>query len=341
MLTQPLRADSGYVTDRPELRQHVGRTLEAQADAVVTDAIGVLPFAGWEGADPADSTRFASSVLQLLTIGVKDAGVDSRLGSVGDLRHLVTDTGLSIQLLFGLVFLVERAALDHLALDESFGATSEPWPSVAQLVRRASFDVLAAFTDHRGREPGDAGVVDALTTLHTKPVFMAALEKEIQRAERFRHPFALILLDVDRLADINAKHGHGAGDRVLERIGIVVRNYFRDYDWVARYTGDGFAVLLPATQAEHAQQLADRVRATVEQRLELHDYRSEEQVPVTVSVGVVVAESVDQTVRAEQLMIDAKDAVDRAKKGGRNRVERVDVSVAQSPPPPRDTLPMD
>jgi GGDEF domain-containing protein len=100
-------------------------------------------------------------------------------------------------------------------------------------------------------------------------------------------------------------------------------------------------VLLPATQGEHAQQLADRVRVTVEQRLELHDYRSEEQVPVTVSVGVLIAESVDQSVRAEQLMIAAKDAVDRAKEGGRNRVETVDASVAQSARPPRDTMPMD
>ena len=190
-------------------------------------------------------------------------------------------------------------------------------------------------------EPGDSAIVDPLTTLHTRAVFLAALEKEIQRSERFGHPFAVILLDVDRLADINAKHGYGSGDRVLERIGFTVRNYFREQDWVARYAGDSFAVLLPETHREHAEQLADRIRATVETRLELHDYRSDEQVPVTVSVGVLIAEAVDQSVRAEQLLDDVKEAVDRAKQAGRNRLERVDVALNRSVPPTRDNLPMD
>ena len=203
--------------------------------------------------------------------------------------------------LFGLVYVVERAALDELALDESFGATSEPWPALAQIVRRASFDVLAAYAGHLEITPGDKALVDPLTTLHTRPVLVAALEKEIQRAERFGHPFALILMDVDRLADINAKHGYGSGDRVLERLGILLRNYFREQDWVARFAGDAIAVLLPETQREHAELLAERVRTTVEGRMALHDYRSEEQVPVTVSVALVFAESVDPSVRAEQL----------------------------------------
>jgi diguanylate cyclase (GGDEF)-like protein len=340
MMATESATDSAYVPDRTELRQHIARTLDARSDAVVADAVAVFPFAGMEG-DPADATELARAVLQLLVAGAREGAIDARSAGVSDLRSLAAARGLAVPLLFSLIYLIERATLDQLALDESFGATSEPWPAIEQLVRRASFHALAAFTEHMDREPGEGGVVDALTTLHTRPVFMAALEKEIQRAERFRHPFSVILFDVDRLADINAKHGYGAGDRVLERIGIVVRNYFRDYDWVARYAGDTFAVLLPATQGEHAQQLADRVRVTVEQRLELHDYRSEEQVPVTVSVGVLIAESVDQSVRAEQLMVAVKDAVDRAKEGGRNRVETVDVSVAQSARPPRDTMPMD
>ncbi len=212
---------------------------------------------------------------------------------------------------------------------------------VAQIVRRSSFDVLSAFSTNLTMEPGDSAIVDPLTTLHTRAVFLAALEKEIQRSERFGHPFALILLDVDHLADINAKHGYGSGDRVLERIGFTVRNYFREQDWVARYAGDSFAVLLPETHREHAEQLADRIRGTVETRLELHDYRSDEQVPVTVSVGVLIAEAVDQSVRAEQLLDDVKEAVDRAKQAGRNRLERVNVALNRSVPPTRDNLPMD
>ncbi|MGH2399922.1 MAG: GGDEF domain-containing protein, partial [bacterium] len=141
--------------------------------------------------------------------------------------------------------------------------------------------------------------------------------------------------------DINAKHGYGAGDRVLERIGILVRQYFRDQDWVARSSGDSFSVLLPETAREHAEALADRVRTTVSERLELHDYRSDQQMPVTVSVGVLIAESVDQSMKAEELLRQAKDAVDRAKRAGRNRVEQVTVSVPRAAPPPRDKERMD
>lgn len=86
-----------------------------------------------------------------------------------------------------------------------------------------------------------------------------------------------MLLGVDRLADINATHGYGAGDRVIERVGIVVRSYFRDTDWVARVVGDTFAVLLPETERLNAERLADRVRIVVSTRLQLHDYRSDQE----------------------------------------------------------------
>ena len=82
---------------------------------------------------------------------------------------------------FGLVYVMERAALDELALDESFGAMSEPWPSIAQIVRRSSFDVLSAFSTNLPMEPGDSPIVDPLTTLHTRAVRLAAPAKEIQR----------------------------------------------------------------------------------------------------------------------------------------------------------------
>lgn len=335
MLAEPARPDSDYVQERTELRHQVSQTLEARTDTIVSDAVSVFPFAGMEGVEAADSTRLATLILQLITAAIRDGDLDPRSAAVADAQQLAADKNISARPLAGLIYVMERSALDELALDESFGATSEPWPSIAQSVRRGSFEVLAVFSEHF--VPDAATLIDPLTTLYTKAVFMTALEKEIQRCERFGRPFALILLDVDRLADINAKHGYGAGDRVIERIGIVIRNYFREHDWVARFAGDAFAVLLPETSGEHAESLAERMRKTVEERLELHDYRSEEQTPITVSVGVVIAESVDQSIRAEPLMLTAKDAVNRAKQAGRNRVERVVLAAARSTsPPPRD-----
>ena len=332
-------ADSDYVREVVELRAHVARSLQGRAEAIVKDTMAVYAFAGIESIGPDDRARLAGLILQLITHAVREGTLNAPNAAVTDLGHMMTEMDVGVRVLFNVVYLMERSALDELAVEESFGATSEPWPVIAQMVRRASFDVCAACSETR--DAGSAGIIDSLTTHHTRAVFLAALEKEIQRSEHFGHPFALILLDVDRLAEINATHGYGTGERVIERIAIVVRNHFRDTDWVARSSGGTFAVLLPETQRADAECLADSMRITVAERLQLHDYRSDQQFPVTVSVGVLIAEAVDQSVSAEQLLREAGGAVDRAKKAGRNRVERVDVVIDRAVTPTREGMPMD
>ena len=230
-----------------------------------------------------------------------------------------------IERLFTFVYLTERTVLDELALDDRLGATSEPWPLVAQLVRRASFDLLAAYTERAQLEPSDAAIVDKLTTLHTRPMLDAVLAKELERAGRFGYAVSLILFDVDRLSTINQEHGYGVGDRILERLGILIRQYFRQHDWVARHSEDSIAVLLTRTDAEHATELAERVRATVEERLGFTDHRNDRPVRVTLSAAVINLQvAVGDVIDPERLLADAEAAVDRAKQLGRNRVQRVD-----------------
>lgn len=313
-------------------REQLARILEQRIDVIVNDALGVFPFAGIETLDTDRGSELGSLLLQLLASATRSGEIDSRAGRVADVLRLATENNLTLGQLFSFSYLIERAALDELALDESFGATSEPWAAVAQMVRRASVDLLAAVAERASREPGPRALIDSLTTLNTRGVFMAALDKEIQRSERFGHPFALIVMDVDHLTDINHLHGYGFGDRLLERIGFLITNYFREQDWVSRHDEDGFAVLLPETQPGDALTLADRLRVTVQERLALHDHVTGDQMDVTVSVAVIVAESVDATVRADQLMADAVEAVGRAKAGGRNRVERVTINVAKPAP---------
>ena len=152
-----------------------------------------------------------------------------------------------------------------------------------------------------------------------------AIEKELRRAERFGHPLAFLLLDIDRLSDLNVAHGYGFGDRILERIGIVMRSYFREHDWVARHGEDSIAVLLPETPTAHAEPLAEQVRKMVEERLALQDHRTSEAVPVTVSVAVLVADAVSGPVTSAHVLTQAGQALMRAKVGGRNRVERIEM----------------
>jgi diguanylate cyclase (GGDEF)-like protein len=327
--------------DAVELRTQLGRSLHGRAEAIVGDTISVCLFAGMERVATEDRARLVGLTFQLLTGAVREGALDSRTAVVAQLGQLLTDRGIDARMLFNVVYLMERTALDEVAGDDSFDASSQPWPVVAQMVRRASFDVCAAFTEYVTHTIAPAAIVDPLTTLHTRSVFIAALEKEIQRAERFGHPFAIILFDVDNLAEINASHGYGSGDRILERIGITIRNYFRETDWVARTSGDGFSVLLPEIQRVNAERLADRVRNVIRERLQLHDHRSDRQFPVTVSAGVLIAESVDKSVRADQMMIEAKEAVDRAKQAGRNRIQSADVVIGRSVAPTRAGMSMD
>jgi diguanylate cyclase (GGDEF)-like protein len=332
--------DTGYMNEGVELRQQVARSLTGRGKTIIKDSISVYPFAGLDSVTSADRLRLGESILQLLGSAVRDGALDARSTPVVEMRMFAADKGVPIRSLFELVHLMERSTLDELALDESFGATSEPWPTIAQMVRRASFDVLGAYSELVTAQ-SEEEAHDPLTTLYTRTVLLAALEKEIQRSERFRHPFALMLLDVDKLADINTKHGYGAGDRVLERIGILVRSYFREQDWVARWSGDAFAVILPETQPSDAEKLGDRVRTMLSDRLELRDHRSEAPMAVTVSIGMLIVESADKSFRAEQLLSSAKEAVVRAKQAGRNRVEHVRMAAKPVATPARDRLSMD
>ena len=131
-----------------------------------------------------------------------------------------------------------------------------------------------------------------------------------------------------------------ARGRLIERIGLTIRNYFRETDWVARTAGDAFTVLLPRSRP-HRGASRDRVQNMLRERLQLHDPRSNTQIPVTVSAGVLIAESVDKSVRAEQMMAEAKEAVDRAKTAGRNRIQSADVVIGGEGGPTRAGMSMD
>jgi diguanylate cyclase (GGDEF)-like protein len=192
--------------------------------------------------------------------------------------------------------------------------------------------MLAAYAELAQLEPAEAAVIDRLTTLHTRVFFEAVMAKEVERAGRYGYPVSVILFDVDHLSSINKEHGYGVGDRILERLGILVRKYFRQHDWVARHSEDAMVVLLTRTDAEHASELAERVRSTVEERLGFTDHRNDQAVPVTVSASVInVQVALGDIIDPERLMADAETALDRAKQHGRNRVERVDGYTTNRP----------
>jgi diguanylate cyclase (GGDEF)-like protein len=158
-------------------------------------------------------------------------------------------------------------------------------------------------------------VTDGLTELANRRQFEQALAGEISRAERFGGTLALILADLDNFKQVNDRYGHQAGDEVLRRFADVLRETVRDVDLPARYGGEEFAVLLPQTDIEGAERLAERLRQAVAERP--MTTRPGSLVAVTASFGVA---SFPEAATPAALFAAADEALYRAKAAGKNRV---------------------
>ena len=157
---------------------------------------------------------------------------------------------------------------------------------------------------------------DALTGLANRRRFMAALDTEIERAQRYGRRFAVIFLDLDHFKRVNDSHGHAAGDEVLRVTGEVLREVSRDIDLAARLGGEEMAVLLPETGPEGAAAMAERLRHGVARKRFMSP--SGTAFSVTTSAGVAVFEP--GMGGAEALLHAADEALYVAKEAGRNRV---------------------
>jgi diguanylate cyclase (GGDEF)-like protein/excisionase family DNA binding protein len=310
-----------------DLRRHVAHLVTDRRDVIVADTVATFPLtSGSRRLDADYCIRLGNLVVRLLCDAVLEGRIDSRGTGISELATLVVEREVSPEQLFMFVHIAMGTAIDELSLDQRVGATTEPWPQASQIVRRAAFDLLGAWTTRSVYMPLRSAIEDSLTTLHTRPVLDAVLPKECHRAERFEHWVSMMLIDIDNLSAINRAHGYGVGDRILERMGILLRAYFRQHDWVVRYAEDTIAVLLPETSPADAMTLADRTRIMVEDRLTFRDYRTDQRAIVTVSVAVTSERALEgEPIDHVRFQAEAEAALERAKSGGRNRVEQVEL----------------
>jgi diguanylate cyclase (GGDEF)-like protein len=155
---------------------------------------------------------------------------------------------------------------------------------------------------------------DALTGALTRRAVLQAGGEEFDRWRRYGQPLSLVLLDIDHFKQVNDRHGHQAGDRVLSGAVAAMRGELRVNDRLGRYGGEEFVILLPSTDAEAARASAERVRAA------LAAPAPEPGIPpCSASLGVAWAQPGDTSLDA--LLARADAALYRAKANGRNRVE--------------------
>ena len=310
------------VSDDVETRREVAHHLTERRDSIVADTVATFPLSrGSRRLDADYCVRLGNQVVRSLRDAVCEGPLDSRGPSISDLTAIVTEREVSPDQLFLFVHIAMDRAIDEVSNDQLADTNAEE-PLAAQFIRRAAFDVLAAWTTRSVYIPMRSAIEDPLTTLHTRPVLDAVLPKECRRAERFEHWLSLVLIDIDNLSAINKGHGYGVGDRILERMGMLLRAYFRANDWVIRYAGDTIAVLLPETDPSHAVPLAERTRSMLQERLTFRDYRTAQRASVTVSVAAVsTCAAAGAPIDHEKFLQQAEAALERAKAERHNRVE--------------------
>lgn len=157
---------------------------------------------------------------------------------------------------------------------------------------------------------------DELTGLCNRRAFIAAGQRAIDQAQRLGHSLALIVFDADHFKSINDRHGHAAGDLVLQQLARVASDQVRAGDILARIGGEEFALLLPGADASAACQMAERLRQAIEQ---LSTEYLGVNIGVTCSFGVTVSDNGRTSL--EQLMSLADRAAYQAKGLRRNCVE--------------------
>ena len=175
--------------------------------------------------------------------------------------------------------------------------------------------LLGYILGRRVEEMRQQTMIDALTGLYNRLGFNVRLHDEYRRAERFHAPLTLMLIDIDRLKEINDEYGHGAGDLILRGAATAIRKTLRETDCGARWGGDEFAIVAPNTTEPAAERLGERLLSEIPKWARLgHD-------GVTASVGLAtVYPAGDPSTTPEALLSAADAALYQAKHGGRNQI---------------------
>jgi diguanylate cyclase (GGDEF)-like protein len=239
---------------------------------------------------------------------------------------------LIIALLSGFLFytmaeiiLIRRTVLDPLAgLTESIPANEKDSVEIFGLDRDDEIGELAK-TIHKMRE----GLLkasdeqerlmrtDQLTNIPNRRYFDERLPEEWDRAVRTKTPISMLMLDLDHFKTYNDTYGHLNGDRVLQAVSkIFIKEKKRPADFVVRWGGEEFVVILPETDSQGAIYLAENIRKSVEETEILLDSGTKTKITVSIGVNSLIP---DQNSLYNDFIRNADDALYKAKEDGRNR----------------------
>jgi len=161
-------------------------------------------------------------------------------------------------------------------------------------------------------------VRDSLTGLYNHTHILQLLEDCSFRARREVQPLSFAMLDIDHFKKINDRHGHPMGDRVIKSLALFLKQRLRKTDFIGRYGGEEFAIVMPNTGLDAAHKVLDEIRRRF---AEIHYPAQPHDLQCTFSAGVV---QLDEQLDALTMASAADEALYRAKHAGRNCVVRVE-----------------
>jgi two-component system cell cycle response regulator len=222
------------------------------------------------------------------------------------------DTAVAVPLVRGLrsigvIALYGRATLAPFGEDDA--------QTLASFAGQASVAIENVLLHQETRQ---LSITDGLTGVWNRRYLELSLRKEIERASRFNRPLSVLLVDIDRFKRVNDRFGHQRGDEVLvDLTQRLIGSIRTQIDFVSRFGGEEFVLVLPETACEGATVVAEKVRTAI--RDVPFEGDGDPGLQITVSVGVA-AYPVDG-LTAEDLIQAADQAMYRAKRAGRDRVE--------------------
>lgn len=157
---------------------------------------------------------------------------------------------------------------------------------------------------------------DAVTNLWNHGFFQNQLQTEIAKAEKAKTPVSLMLIDIDDFKKLNDTYGHQYGDKILMEIASILKTSSREMDYVCRYGGEEFAIILPQSEKNEARKFAERIR----KHIESHHFSAPLKkitVPITVSIGLASVPECACT--PTELIQQADKALYIAKFSGKNQ----------------------
>jgi diguanylate cyclase (GGDEF)-like protein len=168
----------------------------------------------------------------------------------------------------------------------------------------------------------ESATYEELTGLLRREAILEQLDRELERAARYGRPLTIAMADLDHFKDVNDRHGHLAGDSLLRRMSQILAGGLRSTDWIGRYGGEEFLLVLPETGMEGAAALAEKIRDRVQGTLVPLDDGT--PVHVTVSIGLASLDDLagpgPGKVTGRDLIAAADRSLYAAKHAGRNRV---------------------